>query len=303
MRADADPSVPGSICWAAGALTASPPARPRACLGHPPGSPARCLPCRAPSRQFPSIAPKRLSDEGGSPRPILPCATGNGPSACRLRAAARRQPSGPSPVPVLLFLIVVPGAPGWPGTKVPTAAQGREPGPGRNVLRAGEAPWAGRQVPGRVVSHVITVLRLTNATSIALRYHARRPSLPDDPELLNEFAGAPGGRPRKASQLPGAVSWGLLAGLTTVFTPCSPHQGVGTGSAGRWNGTSGGRRDMGQTARFQETLRRLAMIDEGFAGICGQPWIPGPRTAGDRPGGRARPGRLRRPRCGNRARV
>jgi 4-carboxymuconolactone decarboxylase len=31
-----------------------------------------------------------------------------------------------------------------------------------------------------------------------------------------------------------------------------------------WPG--GGRRRMGQTARFQETLRRLAMIDEGFIG-------------------------------------
>ena len=33
----------------------------------------------------------------------------------------------------------------------------------------------------------------------------------------------------------------------------------------RWNGGSGGgRRRMGQRGRFQETLRRLAMIDEGF---------------------------------------
>jgi len=28
---------------------------------------------------------------------------------------------------------------------------------------------------------------------------------------------------------------------------------------------------MGQTARFQETLRRLAMIDEGFAGDAASP--------------------------------
>jgi hypothetical protein len=41
-----------------------------------------------------------------------------------------------------------------------------------------EAPWAGRQVLGCVVSHVITVMRLTNATSITMRYHARRPSRP-----------------------------------------------------------------------------------------------------------------------------
>jgi alkylhydroperoxidase/carboxymuconolactone decarboxylase family protein YurZ len=33
----------------------------------------------------------------------------------------------------------------------------------------------------------------------------------------------------------------------------------------KWNGgMTAGRRGMGQVARFQETLRRLAMIDEGF---------------------------------------
>jgi len=32
----------------------------------------------------------------------------------------------------------------------------------------------------------------------------------------------------------------------------------------RWDGADGERRSMSQTARFQETLRRLAMVDEGF---------------------------------------
>ena len=112
----------------------------------------------------------------------------------------------------------------------------------------------------------------------------------------------------------------------------------------------GERKRMGQTVRFQETLRRLAMIDEGFVedqaglglGLAGTSaldprtaallqvgvsvaigssavcleWSAGRalaagatrgrdrrRAAGDRPGGRARPGRRRRSRGGDRARV
>jgi len=36
------------------------------------------------------------------------------------------------------------------------------------------------------------------------------------------------------------------------------------------SGADGGRRYMGQTAGFQETLRRVAMTDEGFAGDQGR---------------------------------
>ena len=107
---------------------------------------------------------------------------------------------------------------------------------------------------------------------------------------------------------------------------------------------------MGQRGRFQETLRRLAMIDEGFiedearlglglagtsaldpktaallqvaASVAAGPsavcleWTAGRALAAGAtedeiadvllaiaPGGRARPGRLRRSRCGDRARV
>ena len=45
----------------------------------------------------------------------------------------------------------------------------------------------------------------------------------------------------------------------------SYHQGDGVGAGTGCNGVlNRGRRSMGQTVRFQETLRRLAMIDEGF---------------------------------------
>ena len=45
----------------------------------------------------------------------------------------------------------------------------------------------------------------------------------------------------------------------------SSHQEDGTRPAVRWSGAwRRERRDMGQTARFQEILRRLAVIDEGF---------------------------------------
>ena len=46
--------------------------------------------------------------------------------------------------------------------------------------------------------------------------------------------------------------------------PC--HQGVGTRPGPPWTGMvpDGERRHVDQTAKFQEALRRLAMIDEGF---------------------------------------
>ena len=54
---------------------------------------------------------------------------------------------------------------------------------------------------------------------------------------------------------------GLLGGVIRL----SPDQGGGTSPGTRWNGVlSDERRRMAQMARFQETLRRLAIIDEGF---------------------------------------
>ena len=44
----------------------------------------------------------------------------------------------------------------------------------------------------------------------------------------------------------------------------SSHRGDGSRPGTRWNGARRQGKCMGQTARFQETLRRLAMIDEGF---------------------------------------
>ena len=78
------------------------------------------------------------------------------------------------------------------------------------------------------------------------------------------------------------ASWDAGEGATVL----SSHQEDGTRPATRWTGADGERRHMGQTARFQETLRRLAMIDEGFvedeAGLGlawprRRPWIPRPR--------------------------
>ena len=47
--------------------------------------------------------------------------------------------------------------------------------------------------------------------------------------------------------------------------PVSPHQEDGTRPGTRWNGGLGGeRRCMSEAARFQETLRKLAMIDTRF---------------------------------------
>ncbi len=76
---------------------------------------------------------------------------------------------------------------------------------------------------------------------------------------------------------------GLREGMTSRL---SSHQGDGTCPGTRWNGARRRGRCMGQTARFQETLRRLARIDEGFveseAGLgLARPghrrWIPRPQ--------------------------
>ena len=140
-------------------------------------------------------------------------------------------------------------------------------------------------------------------------------------------------------------------GLTTrsfrLIRAMDAGPGPGAMVSGRRAETGGD--DLGQTVRFQEILRRLAIIDEGFvedqaglglglpgpgpgsqdrgaaagggvvaSGRRGSAWNGAPggrwrrargrgrdrrRAAGDRPGRRARPGRLRRSRCGDRARV
>ena len=78
VRADADPSVPGSICWAAGALTASVPCA-AACL---PGPSARLTgTLSAMPRSLPSSAPKMLGNEERKPAPrSSPARTGTGPA-------------------------------------------------------------------------------------------------------------------------------------------------------------------------------------------------------------------------------
>src|SRR6266567_2045105 len=47
--------------------------------------------------------------------------------------------------------------------------------------------------------------------------------------------------------------------------PSLPPRGDEARPAVRWTGAARDRRRMSQTARFQETLRRLAIFDEGFA--------------------------------------
>ncbi len=84
------------------------------------------------------------------------------------------------------------------------------------------------------------------------------------------------GPPHAARRSPGPASWDSWRGDDQVFhairvMDLAPARGGMVASAGE-------RRCMSQTARFQETLRRLAMIDEGEAGLGLGP-APAPGTS------------------------
>jgi len=57
------------------------------------------------------------------------------------------------------------------------------------------------------------------------------------------------------------VSWGLLEGEGPQPLP---HLGDESRPGARWTGARRWAKSMHQTVRFQETLRRLAIFDEGF---------------------------------------
>jgi len=95
----------------------------------------RCLSCPG---SFPVNSTEGASQSRRQARASSPRATGPGADPGVL-ALPRCQSSGPvSAQGVLLIFIVVPGAPGGPGTKVPAAEQVGQAGPGRKVLLLGQ---------------------------------------------------------------------------------------------------------------------------------------------------------------------